>query len=536
MVIKTEVHSFEPGDIDIGYLGMNKPVIRLELQHDTLNNVTTDTFSNSITLNEFRLTDPDIFIGVGNASEQISIITSGPLITGGGFYLGKYSGDRLIQLKRLNTSLGNLIVKSDSSEIFNARSVHLETSLLEKGGKDPIIMMLQKFQVGAVNLNRYIKGDTIELHTGGITFGSIPNIVLQKDSLLNTAFKIPPAHILPSSFFYRTAEKNIGIHEFSADTEAGYLTWDSLEVTNRISRDSFFQRQPFEKDYITISTGKLRADDLRPVIFGQDTTVYMRKLTLDPLYLKVERDKRMPDDTVTYRPLLVQTLKKIIPFPLKIDSVNLRHSEVRHNVLKEKSGNEASIFFTDISGYIFNLRTFDYKENDSLRIALESRFMGKGEMVFAFRQDYTDTLQGFLMGGRMGGLDMKEMNRLITPLFNVKINKGYLKTMQLRVNGNDRLAYGSMDMYYDDLKLSVLNDENRKKKMTSFLVNILVRTQNRKTGIVYAERLRDKSVFNYWARISMNGLLTSLGVRKNGAQERRFYKSLKKHQLPANIF
>ena len=398
------------------------------------------------------------------------------------------------------------------------------------------MMVMENFHVGAVTLNRYKNGDTVELHTGGITFGLIPDLVLQKDSLLAIAFKIPPAHILPSSFFYRTPEKNIGIHKFSVDTKEGYLIWDSLEITNRLSRDSFFARQPFEKDYITFSTGRLRADDLRPVIYGRDTTVYLRKLTLDPMYLKVERDKRMPDDTVSYRPLMVQMLKKVIPFPLKIDSVNLQHSVIRHNVLQEKTGNEGSIFFTDINGYIFNLRTFDYKPNDSIRIALESHFMGKGDLVFAFRQDYTDTLQGFLMGGKMGGLDMKELNRLITPLFNVRINKGQLKTLQLRVNGNDRLAYGSMDMYYDDLKLSVMNEENKKKKFQSFLVNLLVRTKNSKTGIVYAERLREKSVFNYWARISLNGLLTSLGVRKNGAQVRKFYRSLKKHQLPEDIF
>jgi hypothetical protein len=91
-------------------------------------------------------------------------------------------------------------------------------------------------------------------------------------------------------------------------------------------------------------------------------------------------------------------------------------------------------------------------------------------------------------------------------------------------------------MYYDDLKLSVMDENNRKKKFQSFFVNLLVKTKNSKTGIVYQERLREKSVFNYWARISLNGLLTSLGVKKNSAQVRRFYRGLKKHQLPEDIF
>ena len=534
--VNSTFHSLEPGNISIDFLNLKKPVIKIDIRGDSAVDVQEEKNSRDFYLKNFAMQDPELSIDIRKGSENILVTSYGRMINGGGMSVSMKSGKRNIELENLNSSLKNVMVRSDSSDIFSADSVKFGVTSAKRTGSDPVSLNMENFHVGAVTLNRYIRGDSIELRTGGITLGVIPNFVLQKDSLLNTAFKIPPAQILPSSFFYRTAEKNIGIHKFSVDTREGYLTWDSLEVTNRLSRDSFFSRQPFEKDYITFSTGRLRADDLRPVIFGKDTTVYMRKLTLDPLYLKVERDKRMPDDTVTYRPLLVQTLKKIIPFPLKIDSINLLHSEVRHNVLKEKTGNEGSIYFTDIHGYIFNLRTFDYKEKDSIRIALESNFMGKGEMAFAFRQDYTDTLQGFLMGGRIGSLDMKEMNRLITPLFNVKINKGTLDSLQLRVKGNDRLAYGSMDMYYDDLKLSVLDDENRKKKMSSFLVNLLVRTKNSKTGIVYTERLREKSVFNYWARISLDGLLTSLGVRKNGAQERKFYRSLKKHQLPENIF
>jgi hypothetical protein len=72
--------------------------------------------------------------------------------------------------------------------------------------------------------------------------------------------------------------------------------------------------------------------------------------------------------------------------------------------------------------------------------------------------------------------------------------------------------------------------------MVSWLANLFVRGKNNKTGIVYAERLKEKSIFNFWARISVNGLLTNLGVRKNGKQVRKFYKGLKENQLPPDLF
>ena len=536
LVIKSESHAFNHGRVFIDYLGMEKPVISLNINEKRKDEEDVDTSTVTFFLKNFLLSDPDIAIGFNSGPEKISFVSSGKEIGGAGLSISKQPGIRRFNLAELRSSLDNTIVQSDSGEIFRTSAIDFDLSEIEHTDHEPIRMGVESFHTGAVMLNRYNKGDTIELHTGDITLGRISKLVLQKDSLLSTAFKIPPVRILPSIFSYRTPEKSISIRHFTVNTEEGYLGWDSLEALSRLTRDSFFSKQPFEKDYITFSTGKLRADDLRPVIYGEDTTVYMRKLTLDPVYLKVERDKRMPDDTVAYRPLLVHMLKKIIPFPAKVDTIQIMRSEITHNLLNEKTGKEGSIFFTDIHGYILNMRTFDYKEHDSIRVSLETRFMGAGYLLFAYREDYTDTLQGFVMGARMGRMDMYELNRLITPLYNVRIDGGIENTLRMRVKGNDRLAYGSMDMNYDDLKVSVLDEENHKKKMSSFLVNILVRTKNNKLGIIYAERLREKSVFNYWSLISLNGLLTNLGVRKNKAQERRFYRSLKKHQLPENIF
>jgi hypothetical protein len=363
----------------------------------------------------------------------------------------------------------------------------------------------------------------------------VKNLVLQKDSILDAALKLPPVTVLPGSFRFNTAKAEIGIFNVEVDAERQFLKWDSLTIVNRTPRDIYFAEQPFEKDYITMSTGKVRADELKPVIFYKDTTVYIRKLSIDPLDFKVERDKRRPDDTVSYRPMLAGMFKKL-KFPLRVDTIVLSNSVVWHNVIDEKTEKEGTIYFTEVNGNITNVRNFNVRSTDSIRIDLTSKLMSRGSMKFQFRQSYYDSIQGFVLGVRMGAMEMQELNRLMIPLNNIRVDRGQINELAMRVKGNDHFAFGSMDMNYNNLKVSVLNQENRKKGLISWLANIFVRGQNSKTGLIYTERLKNKSVFNFWSRIALNGLMTNLGVRKNGKQVRKFYKGLEKYELPPDLF
>jgi hypothetical protein len=209
---------------------------------------------------------------------------------------------------------------------------------------------------------------------------------------------------------------------------------------------------------------------------------------------------------------------------------------VWHNIIDEKTEKEGTIFFTGVEGYVTNIKNFDFEEKDSVRLNIKADFMGKGPMRFLFREEYKDSLQGFLMNVRMGGMEMKELNRLMIPLNSVRVDKGYIRNVSMRVKGNDFLAFGSMDMNYNNLKVSVLSVKEKKRSISSWLANLFIRGQNSKSGIIYTERLREKSVFNFWSRISLNGLMTNLGVKSNSKQIRRFYRGLEKNQLPVDLF
>jgi hypothetical protein len=516
-------------------LNMAAPDISIDLSPKQNTTKEGSSDAKKFEVKKFKFSEPKIAVNVKSSEDVFSLYGNGEVLNGQGMEFSQHDTIQQLTIHGFQTALASLRMDAQDNEVFRTGRITMEMANFTKRKTQPVMLDLKGFNVGAVNINNIWKTDTMEVRTGGITLGDVPGLVLQKDSLIQRALKIPPTNVLPSTFIFRTPDKNFSIHNFRVNTAAEYLEWDSLVVINRISRDSFWRMQPFEKDYFTFSTGRLRADQLKPVLFGGDTAVSVRKLTVDPLNFKVERDKRMPDDTVTYRPLLTRMLKRL-KFPFKIDTIQLVNSVVWHNVIDEKTENEGTIFFTSVNGYLTNVKNYNYVKTDSLRIALTTGLMGKGNLRFRFREAYDDSLQGFLMSARMDAMEMNELNRLMTPLYNVRIDRGKINELRMRVKGNDILAYGSMDIFYDRLRVSVLNEENKRRDLVSWVANLFVRSKNNKTGIVYSERLREKSIFNFWARISINGLLTNLGVKKNGKQVRKFYKGLEKNQLPADLF
>jgi hypothetical protein len=256
---------------------------------------------------------------------------------------------------------------------------------------------------------------------------------------------------------------------------------------------------------------------------------------VDSLYLKIERDKRLKDDTLSYRPLLAGMLMKI-PVPVIMDSFQLTNATIWHNVIDDKTEKEGSVYFTSVNAGIKNVRNIDISDMDSISVDVENKFMDRGIMQLRYVQSYKKPDQQFSLGVRMGKLDLQELNRLILPLQNVQLEDGRINHLSMDISGNDSIAYGRIKMSYADLKVSFINKENERRSVISILANLFVRGKNNRSNLILTERLKEKSVFNYWSRISLNGFLTSIGIGKNGKKNRKFFRKLEKNNRVENLF
>ena len=103
----------------------------------------------------------------------------------------------------------------------------------------------------------------------------------------------------------------------------------------------------------------------------------------------------------------------------------------------------------------------------------------------------------------------------------------------------EHLSLGEMRMYYHDLKVQFLKNGNEEKKrflqgLMTFIANsFIVKNENKKrVGVVYFPRLRDRSFINYYIKIAMSGVASSVGAKKNKRLMKKYNKQLKTRQLP----
>ncbi|WP_315823222.1 hypothetical protein [Paraflavitalea speifideaquila] len=70
--------------------------------------------------------------------------------------------------------------------------------------------------------------------------------------------------------------------------------------------------------------------------------------------------------------------------------------------------------------------------------------------------------------------------------------------------------------------------------MITFIANtFVIKSRNRhKTGIIYFERLRDRSIFNYMIKMLLSGAGTSVGAKSNKKSIKHYKRELRKQGLP----
>ena len=124
-------------------------------------------------------------------------------------------------------------------------------------------------------------------------------------------------------------------------------------------------------------------------------------------------------------------------------------------------------------------------------------------------------------------------------MVSVDFKSGFVDTLHMRAIGREYLSLGTMKFLYHDLKVEFLdrNDTSRhsvKNQLLKFAANtFVIRTNNRdRTGDVYFERDRNRAVFQYWVKMIMSGVTTSVGAKSNKKQIKKYLKSLNQKRLP----
>jgi hypothetical protein len=316
------------------------------------------------------------------------------------------------------------------------------------------------------------------------------------------------------------------------------ISLDSFEYHPTQPRDSVIAHSEFQTDYITFKTGPLKINDFNLDEYKKDSALIAGIVDVTNPVITIYRDKTPPFLAGINKPLPVDMIKKL-SLPVSIKRINLIDGMVSYTEKNAKTRTEGTVLLTKLDGKISRIKNRNIAFDDSLVFSIDAYLMDTALIKLRVKESYTDPFSGFLMTLRMTPTSLTFLNPIIAPLSNVKITSGTVDSFLLRAIGKEDLAFGEINMYYHNLRIKLfknaeLNQSTFGTRAASFLANTFVirKNNNGKPGIVYFERLRDRSFFNYIVKMTFSGMAASIGVKKNKKYIKNYERQLQLKDLP----
>ncbi len=453
--------------------------------------------------------------------------------------------DSMISIGSLNTTLSSFSITNANNKTTTSKEgslkVQLSDMMVNSGKK--LFWSAKVNQVEAKNFT----ADSLGKKPANVKVyeGVLKNLQLGSEinGDLKAVIKKNPLFIITNISGQIIDERNNwSWSDLSFNKPAQSLSVDSISFHPVMNRDEFVAASKWQTDYITIKTGKISVAKFDLDQYLEDSVFRSGNITIDNPYFTSYRDKTPPFHAGIIKPLATKLIRKI-PFKVSVDTILISNGTAVYTELNDKTNETAVIPVTRLNGDIFPIKNFNLTPIDSFRIRLNGYLLDSGWIRLRTRESYLDTLSGFLITLRMRPHSMMYLNKILPALSSIKLQSGYLDTLTMRAVGQDYLSLGEMRMNYHDLKVQFLKNGKEEKKrflqgLITFIANsFIIKNENKKrVGVVYFPRLRDRSFINYYIKIVMSGVASSVGAKKNKRLMRRYNKQLKIRQLPAIDF
>lgn len=328
---------------------------------------------------------------------------------------------------------------------------------------------------------------------------------------------------------YENDKNRFAWYNMNFDKTTRDLSLDSFSYRPLQTPEEFAKEHPYQTDYAVLNTGKIAVSGVNMEHFLKDTVVDLQSLTVEDARADDFRDKHAPREPGLIRPLPVDHLKKL-PVKLALDSLILKNAWVKYGEYNDKTEAAGWIHINRLNGLITNIRNYAPRISDSLFIQASAYLEDSLYTSLKVKGSYLDTAAGFWMIVQMAPADLRVLNPALGPLAGALLKSGHLDTMTMRVTGTDYMAQGKMVMAYHDLKVMLTGNLTQEKKnffrvAVNSIVNTILKNKNTdKEGTVFFIRLRDRSALNYLVKITLSGVASSVGLKKNKRRLRRYLR------------
>ena len=233
------------------------------------------------------------------------------------------------------------------------------------------------------------------------------------------------------------------------------------------------------------------------------------------------RDKTHPVKPTEKKKLIQQTIKEA-PVYLLIDSLQLNDAQITYQEKVEEETKPGNINFVNLQASVSNITndSIMLQEGAIMTASAQTYIMGVGKLQADFNFSLGAVENYHSIKGTASSMQMEVINPMLQYVAFAEVQSGTVNRLNFEVKLNENTSTGSMEFFYEDLKIDLLNkgEKEGKKGLVSFFANTFIikkanpLNEKFRPGQMYFERDKNKSMINFWWKSLLSGLKDSMGL------------------------
>ncbi len=310
--------------------------------------------------------------------------------------------------------------------------------------------------------------------------------------------------------------------QFNKDEEK--LSVASMQIEPQLSEEKFaaFAKLQTDRFNITCKHISLRHIDLARLM---QADVIADSLLIQEGIVKVFRDRNYPSDKLSRVGQYPQQLLLRMPINVSIKKMLVGNAFIEYKEKNPKSDFNGRVQFVHANAVISNISNEEARiqKDNHCRVSFNARFLDIAPAHVNLDLLLGDRNGKFMYNGTVEGFDAGKLNVLIQPMGLAQVEKGTVNKLNFSFTGQNNRSDGTVVLLYNDLKLTLLKKDSsedalKKKKLASFVANIIIKNANplRKKPVrvanVHFMRDTSRSFFNLMWKSLYAGIKQTAGM------------------------
>ncbi len=405
------------------------------------------------------------------------------------------------------------IVKNDPYERLVSpflRSISLNEIVIEEGRVEVTTVADKQLLFPKLNLTAY-------------------QFVLDKnayDQLENSFFFAEDLEL--SLFDYEIPLPDTAMYQIKADeiylsSRTNNMAVNRFQVIPKYSKADFAAKKGVSVDRFDVENSRMEVRGLDVKRLFKQKGIKAEKVHLINPDLYVYKNKNYPFPDYK-RPELPTTSLRNLEVPLTIDTVLVSSAQIRYDEQVPDADTVGYFTLDELDIDIFHISNEpDYHQRYPVaKVNGQGIMLNEASMDVSITWPLKDTSNHHYFSAKVGAFPGKTLNALIEPIVFVRISDGYINKITMDFEANNQSSKGKMRMYYDDLKIALMDHQTHQsgfdEKLGSAIANaFVVRKRNPKhrilrVGKIEFEREIQKAFITYWVKSIVEGLKSSVGL------------------------